>query len=212
MVKNIVERNIPFLNWFNKSLEEGYKPKLNLERISNLIERLTQYYEVKYNSQFETEDNFFDTLNMIKENMNHDEVETLLASYRNNGPYGKTNIENGSDYFHTLNLRQNEKNIEVQFNDKGNILIRGNKVEQRNLEELYDTIKNNKIINCVELEQVLNTHQKDLQLREQILNMVYFSILSLKNKNKYKISKMFIQEVINSEILSKQKNKKNPNI
>lgn len=212
MVKNIVERNIPFLNWLNKSLEEGYEPKLNLERISNLIDNLTQYYERKYSNHFQTEDSFFDTLDMIKKNMQHDEVETLLVPFRNNGLYSKINIQGVTDYFYTLNLKEKDKNTEVLFNDEGNILIKENTnmKEQHNLEELYEAIKNNKEINSTELEQVLLTHQKDLFLREQILNMVYFSLMSSKNNNKYKISKMFLQEVKNSGILNKEEKRKNP--
>lgn len=79
----IPTHNKEFMTWLREKLQNGYYPYLNLKSIDNLVNKIKNWYELKYpNREFEMKDGIinvnFEGMDNIADNMNFEQLRYRL--------------------------------------------------------------------------------------------------------------------------------------
>ena len=96
--KYILKTNHDFLEWFKNSLDDGYKSTLNINEMQNLINKIANWYEIKYpEREMDINDGILDSrfkgiksvkdklgFNQLLFRLNEKELNLIRSDYRSN--------------------------------------------------------------------------------------------------------------------------------
>ncbi len=192
-----IDKNAELLSWLYQKVAAGYCPRLNVQEMQKLQDKLVAWYEFKYPARNLTEKNgeyvFVDDM-MSSVMTEHVLMSRLTEKERSffHGRYrGVSDSETGLGTLtftvcipeynrgrHQLKVYEDDGTI---FGGYGNMCI-PNARGPFTLETFYDKIKDDSSYDSSEFEYVLTTHKLDLELRHALFELVTLSLKSNPNE------------------------------
>ncbi|MBR1386552.1 MAG: hypothetical protein IJ568_06950 [Bacilli bacterium] len=202
-----IKTNYQFLEWLKNSLDGGYKSYMNITDIQNLIDKVANWYEIKYpekeleknegiiDKQFFAIKNIEDllTTDQLLYRLSSKERNILNCNYRSNG---KSIDENNSEEVYveisSINKNKYAKNDIPKFYvvaDAETGIVKPNYELQKyvqkevNLDELLEIFdkKYNGELDYSLLKETVNNHKSDIELRHRLLQLTLLKLLYSNN-------------------------------
>lgn len=192
--KYIIYNNQEFLGWYTDQLKKNYYPYLNLDEIQGLINKIVAWYELKYPTT--TPESFLNerTIDQLKLRLTPKEIEALDCFYRGSSYVCSINDEEKYYISIVLPVISTEYSIEritIYATKFGKITphnincFDSNLISINNtitLEEFLKQVKKSTLeLDYMELERCIETHKRDLELRNRILSLAALSLLDSNN-------------------------------
>lgn len=208
----IIEKNYDFLNWYEEKMKKGYRPYLNLNKIQELINKITQYYEFKYPDRlldinygyiykkFKKIQKIVDCLDVdqLRYRLSFEELETLDCEYHGCGAYTRPVEEQDKkeglifgddDYIDYVVLYlKNKKNSKSDWKEKEYMIsatVKGGIVNKQDLNVIKEISNLNFGDNNMTLEDLYDKLKNNNELDVSELEKVLFTHatdLELRNK------------------------------
>jgi len=216
--KYIIKNNNEFLNFYKCLLEDGYKPYLNYEDMQEFINKIANWYEVKYPDKLleEKDDNIYlDKMDSyhLKMYLNNKLASILDVPYRSKFG-GNRQVGNNWEPFIAIRLPIKESNKEkviykeledliVYVNPYTGIVYKNYMLEDYNIkneiyiDELLNRFKNTNL-DLKELELIIKLHKEDIILRNELLSLIPYKLLYSKNTSPelgYERAKKYIFDI-----------------
>ncbi len=202
-----IKTNYQFLEWLKNSLDGGYKSYMNITDIQNLIDKIVNWYEIKYpEKELEKNEGIIDkdyltikniedllTTDQLLYRLSNKERNILNSKYRSLG--GSINEDNKDDiYIEISSINKNKyakgdipKFYIVADSDTGMIKKTHESLkyisEDVNLDELLEIFdkKYKGELDYSNLKETVNNHKTDMELRHRLLQLALLKLIYSNN-------------------------------
>ena len=205
-----VFNNKVFIEWYAEQMKQGYYPYLGIGGVKDLIDKLTNWYEMKYPDRYYDEeigkkDSKFDKMtdlslylntNQLRYRLNENELNTVDANYRYLGQHIVDNRLVSDCNIATINkvypINIDEDGIVLSHDVNTLVPLIGKTNRELTLEQLINRIKfmqmqeyNDEIITAdiSDLEEMAHIHANDVELRKTVFYYTALKLLYSKNTN-----------------------------